>query len=96
LSDLINDLGYVTSYDEMQKRFENIHNHSDHKTFVASIDKQIVGMVGATQNNSYEQNGKYVRVIALVTNPLFRQKGIGKKLMQVVEDWAKKLGHPRY
>ena len=92
LSDLINDLGYLTTSEEMQKRFENIHNHSDYKTFVASIGNRIVGMAGATQNYSFEQNGKYVRIVAFVINSLFRQKGIGKKLLQAVEDWAKEIG----
>ncbi len=92
LSELMNYLGYKTTTEEMQERYENISSHDDYKTFVASIGNKVVGMAGATKNFSYEHNGKYVRVIALVINPAFRQKGIGKELMQVVENWAKEVG----
>ena len=92
LTELMNELGYATSMDEMMTRFENIKNHKDHKTFIAAGDTQILGMVGLSKNYSYEQNGIYVRVLALVTRSSFRQKGIGKMLMDVAENWAREIG----
>ena len=92
LTELMNELGYPTSIDEMKTRFENIKNHKDHQTFVAADEKEILGMVGLSKNFSYEQNGIYVRVLALVTRSRFRQKGIGKKLMDVAENWAREIG----
>ena len=92
LTELMNELGYTTTMDEMKTRFENIQNHPDHKTFIALTDSKISGMVGVTKNFSYEQNGIYVRVLALVTHSRFRKRGIGKKLMEVAENWAKEIG----
>ena len=92
LAELMIELGYDTTRDEMKVRFENIHDHMDHKTFIAAIDKDVVGMVGLTKNFSYEQNGMYVRVVAIVTRSSFRQKGIGKKLMDVAENWTREIG----
>ena len=92
LKELMNDLGYNTTKYEMTIRFNNIHKHIDYKTFIATIDKQILGMVGLTKNYFYEQKGIYVRVVALVTNYQFRQNGIGKKLMKTAESWAKDIG----
>ena len=92
LTDLMNELGYNTTLDEMKTRFENIQKHKDYKTFIATGDKEILGMVGLSKNYSYEQNGTYVRVLALVTRSNFRQKGIGKKLMHVAENWAREIG----
>src|SRR5215204_2297905 len=89
LTELMNELGYTTTMDEMKVRFENIQNHTDYKTFIATTDTEILGMVGLSKNYSYEQNGIYVRVLALVTRSRFRQKGIGKKLMDVAENWAR-------
>ena len=76
----------------MKIRFSNIQRHADHKTFVATIDTNIVGMVGLTRNLFYERNGIYVRVVALVAKSEFRNIGIGKKLMGAAEDWAKDIG----
>ena len=92
LAELMNELGYNTTVDEMKTRFENIQNHIDHKTFIAIIDTDISGMVGVSKNYSYEQNGIYVRVLALVTHSRFRHKGIGKKLLEVAENWAREIG----
>ena len=92
LTELMNELGYDTTMDEMKTRFENIQKHNDYKTFIAVEDTEILGMVGLSKNFSYEQNGIYVRVLALVTRSSFRQKGIGKKLMDVAENWAKEIG----
>jgi GNAT superfamily N-acetyltransferase len=92
LTGLMNQLGYSTTTDEMKTRFINIQNHEDYKTFIAATDTQVVGMVGLTRNFSYEQNGIYVRVAALVTNHDFRQNGIGSQLMEAAENWAREIG----
>lgn len=92
LTDLMNELGYETTADEMKTRFTNIQNHPDHKTFVAVVNGQIAGMAGMTKNYSYEQNDIYIRVIALVVNHAFRKKGVGKVLMETSEAWAKEIG----
>lgn len=92
LTELMNELGYDTTINEMKTRFENIQNHMDYKTFLATDGTVILGMVGLSKNYSYEQNGIYVRVLALVTRSNFRQKGIGKRLMDVAENWARDIG----
>jgi len=64
LTELMNELGYKTTLDEMKTRFADIQNHKDYKTFIAVDDTEILGMVGLSRNYSYEQNGIYVRVLA--------------------------------
>ena len=64
LTQLMNELGYDTTIDEMKIRFENIQSHKDYKTFVLTIDTQVSGMMGLTKNYFYEQNGIYIRVLA--------------------------------
>ena len=92
MTELINQLGYDTTKDEMKIRFANIQSHEDYKTFVATTATQIVGMVGMTKCYFYERNGIYVRVLALVTKNSFRQNGIGRKLMEASEKWAIEIG----
>lgn len=92
LTELINELGYSTTQNEMKNRFEKIYNHPDFNTMLATIEDNIVGMVGATKNYSYEQNGIYIRVVALSVLQKFRTKGVGKKLMEAAESWAKEIG----
>lgn len=86
LAALMDELGYPTSVDEMQKRFENISGHPDYETFVALVGDDIVGMVGLSKNLPYEKNGCCVCVLALVVNH------IGYALMEAAEAWAKQAG----
>ena len=92
LAELMNELGYGTTEGEMKTRLQNIQNHNDYQTFIAITDKQVAGMVGLSKNYSYEQNGMYVRILALVTSNKFRQKGIGTRLMETAENWAREIG----
>ncbi len=96
LTELMNELGYDTAKDEMKIRFANIQNHEDYKTYVAAAGTHVVGMVGMTKNYSYEQNGIYVRVLALVINYDFRQNGIGSQLMEESENWAREMGQTEF
>ncbi len=36
----------------------------------------------------YELDGFYVRIVALVVDSNYRNKGIGKKLLEEAESWA--------
>lgn len=95
LTKLMNELGYDTTMDEMKIRFINIQNHGDYKTYVASTGTQVVGMVGLTKNFCYEQNGIYVRILAIVISTHFRNLGLGSLLMAKSENWAREIGANR-
>jgi GNAT superfamily N-acetyltransferase len=49
-------------------------------------------MAGAVRGWFFEQNGCYVRLVALVTKEGYRKQGIGSALTSAVEDWALNIG----
>ncbi|MEM9722992.1 MAG: GNAT family N-acetyltransferase [Bacteroidota bacterium] len=95
LKDLINQLGYKTSLDEMKIRFENISRHLDFLTLLAEVDHEVVGMIGATKNYSYEYNGIHIQIVALSVSRAYQNRNIGKVLVSSVENWARELGSNR-
>ncbi|GGK32200.1 N-acetyltransferase [Caldalkalibacillus thermarum] len=90
LGQLMSELGYPTSSEEMTERFKKIYAHPDYYTLVAEVDDQVVGMIGAVFAHRYESNDDYVRIVAMVVRSTHRGLGIGKKLLSAVEQWAKK------
>jgi GNAT superfamily N-acetyltransferase len=92
LSVLMTELGYPTTPAEMITRFENIENHADYRTIVAIAGQKVIGMLGATKNFFYEKNGIYVRIVVLVTDSSYRKKGVGKLLVDDIQNWAKEIG----
>ncbi len=92
LTALMDHLGYPTALDNMKMRFSNIEQNPDYHTLVASYDGKIVGMIGLIRGYYYEMDGSYVRIAALVVDSNYHNKGIGKKLLEEAECWARKIG----
>ncbi|MWC27143.1 GNAT family N-acetyltransferase [Paenibacillus sp. MMS18-CY102] len=86
------ELGYPTSVEEMEERFERISAYPDYHTLVAEADGSVVGMIGLCSGVFYEKNGGYARIVAFVVDERFRNKGIGKLLIQEAERWARDNG----
>ncbi|MBS4210508.1 GNAT family N-acetyltransferase [Bacillus sp. FJAT-50079] len=92
LTTLMFHLGYPTKTENMIKRFTHIKANPDYHTLLASYDNKMVGMVGLVKGHYYEWDGIYVRIVALVVHTDYRNKGIGNKLLEEAESWAKNIG----
>jgi N-acetylglutamate synthase-like GNAT family acetyltransferase len=91
LASLTNELGYETTVADMKVRMENILTNSNYKTIVATINDKIVGYIGLNKNFFWEQNGHFIRVQALVVKAECRKGGVGRKLIESAEAWAKEV-----
>jgi GNAT superfamily N-acetyltransferase len=89
---LMEQLGYPTTIESMKTRFKNIHSNPDYRTLLASYDGKIVGMIGLVKGYYYEMDGSYVRIVAFVVDSNYRGKGIGKKLLNEAESYARSIG----
>lgn len=87
---LMKQLGYPSSNQKIQERFNKILNIPNYETFVAEVNGELVGFVGMCKQTAYEFDEPYVRLLALVVHDDYRRKNIGQNLMLAVEDWAKK------
>jgi len=63
--------------------------------FVAEIDGKVIGMLTAQTNISTAEGSISAVLEDMVIEKSFRGKGIGKKLMQAMEDWAREKGIKR-
>jgi GNAT superfamily N-acetyltransferase len=88
LTELMADLGYPTILENMRRRIEKIQSNPMYFTFVAEINREIVGMIGARQLYSYEVDEVVTQISALVTKKEFRNRGIGRALVNFIEEWA--------
>lgn len=92
LTDLMNDLGYPTDTQSMKNRMESIESNPDYYTFMAEVENEIAGMVGARIVHFYEGDGVTAQISALVIKENFQGKGIGKELIRFIESWAREKG----
>lgn len=85
-------LGYPTTDEEMKGRFKNIGTNLLYNTQVAEVNGNIAGMIGMNLGYHYEKNGNYIRIVALVVDQNYRRQGIGERLIQTAEEWAREKG----
>lgn len=95
MAKLMGELGYPTTKKEMEQRFAKINSCNLYNTQVAEVNGKIVGLIGMILGYHYEKNDNYVRIVALVVDPEYRKQGIGKKLIESAEEWARSQGANR-
>lgn len=87
-TELMEDLGYPSSLEEMKTRMRNIESNPNYFTFVAILNDTVVGMAGITLHTTYTNNNVKTQLTSLVTKKEFRGQGIAKKLVKYIEEWA--------
>lgn len=92
LAELMEQLGYSTTIQSMTSRFRHIELNPDYHTFVATVNEEVIGMIGLIKCFYYQMDGVYVKIAALVVDSRFRNEGVGKQLVHEAEKWAKSLG----
>ncbi|WP_394578554.1 GNAT family N-acetyltransferase [Cytobacillus firmus] len=92
LARLMGQLGYPTTIESMEHRFNNIDLDLSYHTLIAEINGEIVGMVGLSKGFFYEYDGSYVRIVAFVVDSNYRRRGVGENLIIETERWAKEQG----
>ena len=91
LAALMCELGYKTTPAEMRRRLKSILCHHNYRTLLAEVDGKVCGMIGALAHASYEHNDPSGRILAIVTLPGARRRGIGRALVASAEkDFAQK------
>jgi ribosomal protein S18 acetylase RimI-like enzyme len=87
LAELMTQLGYQTTAEEMRERLRFILNHRDFATFVAVEENEVYGMIGLSASIGYEHNDRTGRIMALVVHERMRGRGIGRALLTAAEDY---------
>ena len=91
LAELMCELGYQTTSDEMRMRLQSILSDSRYGTLVAKIGSELCGMIGILTHVSHEHDDVSGKVIALVVSKKQRRSGIGRALIAAAEkDFARR------
>ncbi len=89
---LAEELGYPYSEEIMKGRLENLLSEAEHILLVAERgDGEVVGWVHGFVRKLLIADVQ-IEIGGLVVQEDFRGMGIGKKLLEEVEDWARKKG----
>ena len=87
---LLNELGYPTTFDQLKIRYSNYIQDSRYGLVVYEDNAIIAGFIAWSKSNLFVSNAVRFHIEALVVVSHCRGKTIGKKLMEFVEQEAKK------
>ncbi|EPD53564.1 GNAT family N-acetyltransferase [Paenisporosarcina sp. FSL H8-0542] len=88
LLELMAELGYPTSLEELTKRFELLLSHTEYETLVVVKNNQLIGFAGLCKALSFEFTGVFARIQAFVISSKQRKQGVGSMLLKACEEWA--------
>ena len=86
-------LGFSAATDEnVTKTYERMKGDSRYRTFVADINGNVVGFATTVEALAIDHPNGYIKMNGLAVLPEYKHRGIGKALMEHVEELAKERG----
>lgn len=92
IAELAGQLGYPSTAGEVARRFAEMKNSAEHSVFVAELgDGRIAGWVGVFVQRTVESDA-CVEISGLVVDERCRSRGLGLRLLERAEQWAREKG----
>ena len=92
---LTTQLGYPTTLDNIQKRWQLLHQRAGYETLVITDGTRVLGYAGLIEQYTWEFDDGYFRIQAFVIDEAYRGQGLGKQLIQAIQELAKQRGLKR-
>jgi len=91
VAELSGILGYPVDRENMQRRLERIGDREEHVVFVADISGEVVGWIHGAEHE-FLVAGRIGEICGLVVAEGQRTSGVGRRLVEAVEEWARGRG----
>jgi GNAT superfamily N-acetyltransferase len=89
---LLGQLGYPTDAATAARRLARLGEAGSYLTLVAEIDHQVVGLATAYAQPRIHHDADFARIASLIVDQAWRDRGVGKRLVEAIEKWARDQG----
>ena len=89
---LWSEFGGYANADNIVPHYDRMCGDDRYKTFVAVLDNEVVGFITSVQYYGIGVEGSYMVIIGISVKAEGLGKGVGTKLMQRMESYAKENG----
>ena len=91
IADLSGQLGYPSTSVQIAERLSLMENNPNHAVFVAKDIDAVVGWAHVVMELHLE-SGTFAELVGLVVDEHHRGDGVGRQLVETVEQWARDRG----
>jgi GNAT superfamily N-acetyltransferase len=95
ISDLVGELGYPATSDEVLARLDRMSAYPHAIAFVAELDGRVVGLATGHAFPSIHVSSIVAWLSTLVVSSADHGRGVGRGLSAAVENWSRALGAVR-
>ena len=88
---LASELGYPVAADEMTQRLTVLLSNERHHVAVAASGERLLAWLHVEHRSSLE-GGERAELMGLIVDSTARRGGLGRKLVDVAENWARARG----
>ncbi|RZG76254.1 GNAT family N-acetyltransferase [Acinetobacter sp. WCHAc060025] len=89
ITNLTKQLGYPTNAENLYDRFKIISFDKNYHTLAVEFDHHIIAYTGFIRLKSWEIDGEFIKIQVFVVDENYRSQGIGRLLLNAVENFAK-------
>lgn len=89
---LLGELGYASTPDQVRTRLARIAGDENYAAFVAESEGEVLGFLGLHRGWAFEHDRPYARLTALVVAERARRRGVGARLVELADGWARERG----
>lgn len=88
-----NELGNKNvTIENIAPHYDRVKNDDRYKTYVALLENEVAGFISSAQTYAVGFDGSYMQIIAIAVKTEKQGKGIGTKLIQSMESYAREKG----
>jgi GNAT superfamily N-acetyltransferase len=89
---LLGELGYPATPEQVRGRLARVAEDEDYAAYVAEVDGRVAGFLGMMRGWTYEHERPYARILTLVVDQAVRRRGVGARLVEFADQWARERG----
>jgi GNAT superfamily N-acetyltransferase len=89
---LMGELGYGSTPEQVRARLARVAGDDGYAAFVAEADGEVLGFLGLHRGWVYEHDRPFARLTALVVAERARRRGVGARLVELADGWARERG----